>query len=370
MSVSAVKGLLWTAIAIAFAMISATLSPAFDRTESFALFAGGCLVAIIAALWYRRAISTAEAREDEARAEQLIALKQRLSLTGEPLPIRASTNVLIVVLMVALSIWFALAAFRSPSAGSISIFAIVLILTLALALSSLPLVGKPALTIKRDGLETPIHGFFPWEEIESIGVQRYQTKGVTTHSIHLYVPRLKDREDRMHALLKLRRFVVRGSRPNFVVIPLVFPSLPGSLVHTLCYELWRERTGRTKTWTAVLGDKDIEQLRRGEEQLEALNRIGTMAEKDPLEAMKLLDELKTKFPPEEPRPKRNVSARDKARVEALTAALRTIDPGDEAARRRVMDKLIKEEVRRSTTLGFVLIVVGFAVVMGLVVLLG
>lgn len=248
MSVSAVKGLFWAAIALAVAMFFATAAPAFDRNESLALFLGGCVLIVATILWYRRVIPGAEAREEERQARQLITLKQQLSLTGEPISVKASSGILVVVLLVCFLIFYGQRAFTSPGIGSISLFAIIALLTAVVALVFLPRVGKPALTIRPDGLTTPVFGFLRWDEIESIGLQHYTSKGVTTHSLDLHVPQLSNRAGQMHPLLRVtQRALVRGSRPNFVVIHLAFPSLPATLVHGLCHDLWMERTAHLRT---------------------------------------------------------------------------------------------------------------------------
>jgi hypothetical protein len=317
--------------------------------EALALVLGGCILSVAAILWYRRWKAAAEAREQTRQAEQLATLKQQINLTREPISVRASSGILALVLLTGVTIYCAVTAFVDPGVVSIVVFAFILLATVGLALIYVPRIGKPALTIRPDGLEVPVVGFFRWDEIESVGLQIYTSKGATTHSLDLYVPQLREREDRLHTLLRLaRRALLRGGR-NFVVIHLVHPSLPATLVHALCYDLWKERTGKSRTWTSILSAEDLEEMRRGDEHLAMLGRIGEMAQTDPVEAMKRLDELKQRFPLEDPKPQKRLSPAAAKRHDALAADLRAIDTRDRAALRKVLDKHAKEYSRALAT---------------------
>ena len=369
MSVRTVKGFVWLAVAIAFAMVMATASPAFDRTQSFALFFGACAVLIAAALWYRRVIPAAEAEEEQEHAGRVAMLKQELGMTGRPVAVKSSSGILLLALMSAMSLWFGRAALAVPAAGSISMFVLSLVLTFFVGLVALPL-GKPVLTIMRDGVDTPTLGLLKWEEIESVGIRARTSHGVTSHVVHLYIPGLNERERQLHPLLRLRRRMVRGSSHDVLAIPLGFASHPGPVVHGLCYELWKERTGRTSMATAAPSKEIIELKRRADEQFDALKRIEATVKQDPAEAMKALEELKKRFPlTESPPPTRTRLTGRKARMEAVLNEMHKIDPRDAATRKRVLDTHMKAEVRRGTTIGVILIIVGFAAVMTVVVLL-
>jgi hypothetical protein len=357
MSVSAVKWVLWSAGAIAVVMFFAAISPAFDRSESLALVLGAGLLTVVTTLWYRRAMPAAEAREEARQAEQLATLKQQLTLTREPILVQASSGILFLTLLVAVLIYCAGAAFVSPSAFSIGVLVFILFVTAGLALIYVPRIGKPALTIRPEGLEIPVVGLFRWDEIESIGLRSYTSKGATTHSLDLYVPQLRVREDRLHPLLKLaRRALLRGGG-NFVVIHLLRPSLPATLVHTLCHDLWKERTGKSRTWSSVLSAEDIEEMRRGDQHLAMLERIGEMAETDPAEAMQRLDDLKKRFPIANSKSQRPLSPAAAKRRDALAADLRTIDTRDRAAVKKVLDKHAKEYSRALATKLVIVVVV-------------
>lgn len=189
MSSKTVKGVVWLAVAIAVAMIIATASPAFGRNQSLVLFLGACGVLVAAVLWYYRAIPGAEARDAEDHAAQAALLKQEISTTCQPKSVKASSGILLFVLMVAITIWFGY-PLATAETGSMGMFVLSLVLTTFLGLFSLPLVGKPALIIRRDGIETPLLGFLSWEAIESVALRAYSNKGITSHVIHLHVPRL------------------------------------------------------------------------------------------------------------------------------------------------------------------------------------
>jgi len=338
MSISAVKGILWVAGAIAAVMFFAAQSAAFDRNESLALVLGAAILAIATTLWYRRAMPAAETREEARRAEQLETLKQQITLTRQPIPVRTSSGVLFLSLLGCATAYFAWTAWVSPGAVSILLFAFTLAVTVGLALLYAPRIGKPALTIRADGLEVPVVGFFRWDEIESVGLQTYTSRGATTHSLDLYVPQLRQREDRLSPLLRLARRAFLRAGGNFVVIQLLRPSLPPALVHSLCYDLWKQATGRSKAWTSLVSADHLEEVRRGEEQLATLERIGAMAETDPTEALRRLDELQKRYPANKPQPQKRLGGAAAKRRDALAADLRAIDVRDAAARKRLLEK--------------------------------
>ena len=338
MSVAAVKGLLWTAIAAVIAMFMTAASPAFERSVSLALLFGCCVLIILVALWYRNAIPGAEAREEERRAQQLVQLKRQLQLAGEPVAVQASSGILMLVLFICAAVFCGRTAFTNPGIGSISVFAIISVLTVGAALVYLPRVGRPALTIRPDGLAVPLLGFFRWDEIDSIGLQRYKTKGATSHSLDIYVPRLHERESRIHPLFRVSQRTLLRSRPSFIVLHLVSASLPAPLVYALCYELWKGRTGRTSVWTAAFSEHQIEQMRRVDEQLEMLKRID--AEADPAAALKLLDEFRKRSgdPSEAQGSTKPLGAGAVKRRDELFAELRTIGTGDHAAAKKLIEQ--------------------------------
>jgi hypothetical protein len=362
MTIPAVKWIFWFAIAVAVAMCFAALSAAVDRNGALALIIGSGVLIVAAVLWYRRALPAAEAREEARQAEQLAALKQQINLTREPLAVRASSGVLVLVLFGSIAIYSAGKAFANPTAVSIGVLVFVALITGLLALVYVPRIGKPALTIRPDGLDVPVMDSFRWDEIESIGLRTYTTKGVTTHSIDLYVPQLRERAGRLHPLLRVaQRAFLRGGG-GFVVINLINPSLPATLVHALCYDLWKERTGRSNTWSSVLSSQDIERMRRGDEQLEMLKSIGDSIEADPAAAMKRLDALKQRYGDLAAKEKsqKPLSPAAAKRRDALLADLRTVDPQDRLATQRMIEKHV-ETYARESVIEALLIIVAVAV---------
>ena len=358
MTIPAVKWIFWLAIAVAVAMCFAALSAAVDRNGALALIIGSGVLIVAAILWYRRALPAAEAREEARQAEQLATLKQQINLTREPLAVRASSGVLVFVLFGSIAIYSAGKAFANPTAVSIGVLAFVALITGLLALVYGPRIGKPALTIRPDGLDVPVMGMFRWDEIESIGLRTYSTKGGDTHSLDLYVPQLRERAGRLHPLLRVaQRAFLRGGG-DFVVINLINPSLPATLVHALCYDLWKERTGRSNTWSSVLSSQDIERMRRGDEQLEMLKSIGDTIEADPAAAMQRLDALKQRYgdlaaTAKSQKPLSKAAAK---RRDALMADLRTVDPNDRLATKRMFEKHAKAYSREAAIKAAIIIV--------------
>jgi hypothetical protein len=166
MSISAVKGILWAAVAIAVAMFLAAMSTAFDRHECLALVLGAAVVAVAATLWYRRAMPAAEAREEARQADLLATLKQQLALTRAPIAVKAASGVLFLALPACVTIYYAGLALVRPEVGSFLGFVLGLFVTLVLGLVYGPRIGKPALTIRPDGIEIPLLGFLGWYVME------------------------------------------------------------------------------------------------------------------------------------------------------------------------------------------------------------
>ena len=299
-------------------------------------------------------------RKEEREAEQLATLKQQITLTGEPVPVRASHGIVFLVLLTCVAIWCARTAIVSPGFASIGAFAFAALLTFGFASIYIPRIGKPALTIRRDGIEVPMLGFFAWDEIESIGLQKYTYHGLKSYSLDLYVPSLHRREDRLHPLQRfVRGSLLRGSGGSFVVTHLHSSSLPPAVVHALCYDLWKQRTGKSKKWSSVLSEEQIEEFQRADEQIEMLKRAGELIDTDPAEAMRRLDEMEKRFgkPGADPAPRKRVSAAEAARRDALLADLKSIDPLDHEARKKLIERHVQARMRAATRKAVIVIVV-------------
>jgi hypothetical protein len=307
-------------------------------------------------------------KEYEVRVTEL---KQELIVTGRPVVVKASGHiVLLLALMMTLSVAAAHEVLSIPGAKSISMLALSLTLTFFVGLLALPFLGKPILSIARDGLSTSDMGFLKWDEIESVGLCTYTTRGGPSYMLCVYVPGLSERERQLSPLLRFRRRMLRGAQRDVQMIPLSFSANPPPVIHGLCYALWNERTGRTSMATAAPSKELLDLQRRADEQVEALKRIETTVEHDPAEAMKLLEELKHRFPISEPATTKRVRrGRRNVRVEAMLKEVSKIDPSDVATRKQVFDSLMKEEVRRAMAINFILIIVGFAAVVTVFVLL-
>ena len=285
MSISAVKGVMRLAVVIAVAMSMAAMLPRFNRYSSLALFLGACALIVVTLLWYRRVMPAAEAREEERQAQQLLTLKQQLSF-GEPVVVKARGGGVVFVLVAALFVLCGYVVFTDPDAGFGGTFVGLGVVTAMLALIFGPQVGRPTLTVRPDGIEMPIYGFLRWSEIESVGLRTYHARGVTTHSIDLYVPDLSERESRLNPLLRASRLMLARRSPNFIGIHLVLSTLPATLVYQLCYGVWKQRTGKARAWTASLSEQQIADMRRTEQQFDRLQRSPS----DPAATRKLLEQ--------------------------------------------------------------------------------
>lgn len=247
MPVSIVKGILWVGIAIGVAMLIAAAAPVLDRDASRGLLLGGCVLLGLAIVWYRHFIP----REVVSLQEQLLTLKQQFIGTGEPVVVKAWSGFPLIVLSVLLVAFYVHQALTSPSTGSIVMLAGTVLTTVVIVGVVVPRVGRSALTIRPDGIDVPVYGFLSWDEIESIGLQRFHYRGAVTYSIDLYVPQLRQRECEINPFLRVMGRILRPrSSADFIIVHLIAPSLPAALAYALCHELWHERTGKTNSWTA------------------------------------------------------------------------------------------------------------------------
>jgi len=365
-----VKTIVWLAAVISVSMMFATASPAFDRYESLALFLGACVLLIAAVLWNMRVMPGIEAREEQARMRRIAELKQQVMLSGQPVEFRtlrrsALFMLLLLACLVLASVHRALVKLDGEAlamiAVSVPVFAFVL-------WWSWPWIFRPALIVRRDGIEAAPYGLFRWEEIESIGIRSHPAQGFVSHSLHLYVPTLRAREKQLGFLAAARRGMTRGAEPNFVVIPLGLDS-QRQVIHALCFELWKERTGRTSVATTAPGVELLALQRWADEQLAAIERIASTAETDPERAVRMLDEAKKRFPVEaaSPQPKPRTVAQ--TRKERMMTELRAIDRRDTAAYMRIIDKYAKEDLRRRDAIVLIVIIVAAALTVSAAVLL-
>jgi hypothetical protein len=253
-----------------------------------------------------------------------------------------------------------------PTADTIVMFACFVFGVAILALFLGPGVGKPPLTIRWDGLTMPVYGFLRWDEIDSIGLQSHTYRGVTTHSIELYVPQLKERESKLHPLLRVSRYLLARRSPNFILVHLKFTKFPAPLVYQLCYDLWRARTGKARAWTSSMSEEEIERARRSEAQFEGLKRLESEA--DLAKERKLLDEVSKHFDDSslQERAGQRLSPETIARTQALISDLGRLGPWDPAARRRLIEKHTNAYAReRGTTIAIIAVVLVALVVTAL-----
>ncbi|HEY0680786.1 MAG TPA: hypothetical protein VGD45_00500 [Steroidobacter sp.] len=330
------------------------------------MFLGGCALLVITLLWYRQVMPAAEAREEDRLAEQFIALKQQLSAMGEPIVLKGASGVAVLLVAAAGLVVSGQVAFMDPATDTIVMFACFVFGAAILALFVGPDVGKPPLTIRWDGLSMPVYGFLRWDEIDSIGLQSHTYRGVTTHSLDLYVPQLKERESKLHPLLRVSRYLLARRSPNFILVHLKFTKLPATLVYQLCYDVWKARTGRARAWTATMSEEEIERARRSEAQFEGLKRLESEA--DLAKERKLLDEVNKHFddPSMRQRAGQRLSPETIARTQALIFDLGRLGSGDPAARHRLVEKHANAYARdRGTTIAIVVVVLVALVVTAL-----
>jgi hypothetical protein len=100
-----------------------------------------------------------------------------------------------------------------------------------------------------------------------------------------------------------------------------------------------------------------------------LKRAGELIETDPAEAMRRLDEMKERCgePGAGPAPRNRLSAAEAARRDALLADLKSIDPRDHEARKKLIERHVQAHMRATTRKAVIVIVVfGVLLAVGLV----
>ena len=137
----------------------------------------GILGFIIVYTWSRqlgaRAILEKQKR-DEARFEEL---KREFDILGTPLEVKGSTGLslsLFLTLSAAATVYF---AWSQQTIEVIVLACMMVPIAFFLTLATVPLIGKPVITIRRDGIDTAAYGFLLWNEIDHISLQALSSKG-------------------------------------------------------------------------------------------------------------------------------------------------------------------------------------------------
>jgi hypothetical protein len=187
----------------------------------------------------------------ETDAKRLPQLTHDVMMNGATLSVHASSFFWAALVVLVLGVVTSFAAVVQSAIGT-GIAAVLVDLTgLLMAALLIPTLGKPVMMISKAGIQTPSHGLIPWQEIEGIHLARVTARGETQgHRLNLLVPTLPSHLDRMHPFTRaLHRMMLRIKPLKMVAIRLFSPSESATLIESLCRELWKEKTGRTRIWS-------------------------------------------------------------------------------------------------------------------------
>lgn len=244
----------WTIVAIS-ALAMAVPPLGFGPWIDYPRIAGVALLAILLAVFWRaRALRGLREQEEANSAEHHAALKREVLVSGGAIAINGATG---------LWPWLAAVVFDAALvSGAVSTHGIVLVpaaalVTLALvpvSLLLLPTIGKPVLTLTREGAQPAGYGVLPWSAVHGIDLTRIYGRGrVISHVLHLFVPDLRAHLSGAHGFIRLLHSILRYRRfSTIVAVRLRGTSESPELVERLCRDLLKAATNRDPIWSSYL----------------------------------------------------------------------------------------------------------------------
>ncbi len=123
-----------------------------------------------------------------------------------------------------------------------------LLSALVLWMTVLPKIGRPFLSVSREGLEAPMYGTIAWEAIEGLVLTTRHSKFGTHHALELSVPQLGQLAPQMHPCARILYGLSVGNSRQVARMRLRFGRESPHFVHQLIETLWERRTGRKNSW--------------------------------------------------------------------------------------------------------------------------
>ena len=205
----------------------------------------GILGSIVVYTWSRqvgaRAILEKQER-DQARFEEL---RREFDVLGTPLEVKGSTGLslsLFLTVSAAGTVYF---AWTQQTIEAIVLACMMVPIAFFLTLATLPLIGKPVITIRRDGIGTSAYGFLFWHEIDHISLQALNSKGPPVpHLLRFNVPALQERISRGHPVMRLLLRLRPRAQRTLVLLRLTSTSESPQVIYDLCLHLWSKVTER------------------------------------------------------------------------------------------------------------------------------
>jgi hypothetical protein len=125
----------------------------------FALIAAGVLGVLVVTLWSKQLSARALLEKRQQDTARLESLKREFSVLATPVEIKGATGFglsLFLILLAAAAVYL---AWMEQDIEAILLACLMVPLALFLTLAAVPLIGKPIITIQRDGINTPAYGF-------------------------------------------------------------------------------------------------------------------------------------------------------------------------------------------------------------------
>jgi len=199
-------------------------------------------------------------------------LQRQVETTGDPVVVKGSGAVMLLVLVGLLAIGCIYAAIVDPGVGVLAAAFFIALLAGLVAFVVWPLMRKPAVSIRVDGIETPTYGLLPWSAIDGMGLREARERGQPpTHFLDLHIVDLPARAAQMHVVIRwIRRFVPSARRAHSVQIRLAGISETPVVIHELCRSLWTARSGLDTVWLASMSEDDFQGRDSKKEQVDQL----------------------------------------------------------------------------------------------------
>lgn len=235
------KLLTWLGALISIGIGLLGLSDGYASTSS-RIALGIALAGLVAVLTWQ---SRAEARLNEKRdAARLQDLKRHFEHVGTPIEVRGSNALAPLIVFGAFAVGMLVIAWRDPSVPNI-VGAVGLLVCVGVFVPLfLPSVGRPLATIYRDGIEVPACGKLEWNEIEEMDLRSHSALTLEQHFLHLDVPDLAARQDRMHPAYRIFHRLAIPSTRRSVQVRLVGTEDSPKVIEEVCRHLWAAQRGQ------------------------------------------------------------------------------------------------------------------------------
>jgi hypothetical protein len=228
--------------------------------------------------------------EDRKRAGILRAreLADRLTMTGERFDVPGRSGIIAALGMTAIAVPLLGAWSMNLTAAVLGMLA--LLSALVLWMTVLPKIGRPFISVSREGLEAPMYGTIAWDAVEGLVLTTLHSKFGAHHALELSVPELGQLAPRMHPCARILYALSFGNSRQVARLRLRFARASPHFVHELAETLWERKTGRKNWWHPHDPELSMH-LRRAREMTAALRNMP--AEENPDVALSRFRELAT-----------------------------------------------------------------------------